>query len=478
MSPTKSKTNGAKQENDALDLFAPAADVDAGTKGNFVFLELSEIETDPAQPRRDADADLEQSIRQEGVLQPITVRPHPDPVKVKAGVRYLITYGERRYRGSVAAGRATIPAIIRDDSEDEARRLIRQCVENTAKPLPPLEEAVVFKRIQELTGASVAQLAKTLGKAKSTIGDRLALADAPAPFKELFLEGSFTAAAAPIAKKFAHVPAKSLERAIESASSSWQWEGYRQDKKPIPLKEIEPVLERALGFSGVQEVPENLSLLFQGDTFDLGGKKMTADLKALEKAQATFNTEQEKLAKKTGVKKGTKPPKAKEEKWQIENRLREERWNREAAKRRAESARFNKAAPAILAAFAEKMLKAPTGITANATSAIAELVLKACEGQGATKDALKPMPVGTNAESILRHAAYLCVVNVAAQSYLRERQMPALAKRFGVDLKAIIEAAAPAKKEVAEPKTAKPKAKKAAKKTSTKKSAKKNKGKK
>jgi hypothetical protein len=161
---------------------------------------------------------------------------------------------------------------------DEANRLAIQTTANTGKPLTPLEEAKAWKRIQELTGKNANELAKLLGRSKSTVGDRLALAEAPEVFKPLFAQGAFTAAAAPVTRKFANVPPKVLDRhAVDKrVPVNYNWASCIREQKPIPLNQIEAQLHSAARqwTCDVAEVPKNLAALFEGDTFDVGEQEV------------------------------------------------------------------------------------------------------------------------------------------------------------------------------------------------------------
>src|SRR3954465_9495083 len=98
---------------------------DGLARDEIIHLRLSPSGPDPEQPRLDVDAELAESIKQHGVLQAIQVRPQPG-----AADRWMIVDGERRYRGSVAAKAATIPATITLEVEDPGDRIIRQIVRN------------------------------------------------------------------------------------------------------------------------------------------------------------------------------------------------------------------------------------------------------------------------------------------------------------------------------------------------------------
>jgi ParB/RepB/Spo0J family partition protein len=136
---------------------------------------------DPAQPRKEPDAELLESIRANGILQPITVRPHPDRLE-----GWMIIDGERRWRG--ADGILTeIPVIIREDLDDRAQRLQTQLVSNVGKPLTPVEEARAFAELMPVHG-TIAGLARALGRPERSVGERLQLLEL-GPWLELIEDG-------------------------------------------------------------------------------------------------------------------------------------------------------------------------------------------------------------------------------------------------------------------------------------------------
>jgi ParB/RepB/Spo0J family partition protein len=131
----------------------------------------SQIYPDPDQPRKAADAELRNSIARNGMLQPITVRPHPERLG-----DWMIVDGERRWR-SAEGVLEDLVCIVRQDQEDDARRLATQLEANTGKPLTPLEEAHAFLRIAQSTGMTPAEIAEFTGRPKSTVAERLGLLD-------------------------------------------------------------------------------------------------------------------------------------------------------------------------------------------------------------------------------------------------------------------------------------------------------------
>lgn len=141
---------------------------------------VGKILPNPAQPRLSYDEDslteLADSIREHGVLQPILVRP--------SGAQFELIAGERRWRASRMAERATIPAIVVDF--DESTALEVSIIENLQREdVSPLEEAAMFRRMTAVFGYSVRQLAQKVGKDKGYVENRLRLSDAPADIREL-----------------------------------------------------------------------------------------------------------------------------------------------------------------------------------------------------------------------------------------------------------------------------------------------------
>jgi ParB family chromosome partitioning protein len=141
---------------------------------------VGKILPNPAQPRLSYDeeslTDLASSIREHGVLQPILVRP--------SGGKYELIAGERRWRASTMADRETIPAIVVEF--DESTALEVSIIENLQREdVSPLEEAAMFRKMTDVFGYSVRQLAQKVGKDKGYIENRLRLSEAPEDVREL-----------------------------------------------------------------------------------------------------------------------------------------------------------------------------------------------------------------------------------------------------------------------------------------------------
>ena len=182
---------------DDEDIFlASDKDVDNFVK-NTVFKEngsdIAEIDVNnvlpcPFQPRTSFDEEalvsLSESIREKGVIQPIVVR--------KNGETYEIVAGERRWRAAQKAGLKTVPAIIKDLSDQETLEIA--LVENLQREnLSPIEEAEGLNRLMREYEYTQDTLGKTIGKSRSYVANSLRLLVLPEEVKKLVSEGKLTA---------------------------------------------------------------------------------------------------------------------------------------------------------------------------------------------------------------------------------------------------------------------------------------------
>lgn len=151
-------------------------------------LPIASIVTNPDQPRKSFDetqlSELSDSIKQNGVLQPILVR--------KKGDMYEIVAGERRYQASKLAGLKEIPAIVRDIDDTEVFQLA--LIENLQRSdLTPIEEARGYRQLLDTKGLTQEGLAKILSKSRSAIANTLRLMDLPQEVQDLMEEGQIAA---------------------------------------------------------------------------------------------------------------------------------------------------------------------------------------------------------------------------------------------------------------------------------------------
>lgn len=158
-------------------------------KGSVITLRISEIEPNRTQPRKAFDeaalAELSESIREHGVLQPILVRP-----LLRGG--YQIVAGERRYRAARLAGLTEIPATVRELSEEETMELA--LIENLQREnLSPLEEAAGYKHLMDAYSLSQEQVAKAVGKSRPAVANAVRLLSLEDSVRELLEDGQLSA---------------------------------------------------------------------------------------------------------------------------------------------------------------------------------------------------------------------------------------------------------------------------------------------
>lgn len=155
---------------------------EAKTNDQIVEINLSELRANPYQPRKNFDEEalneLASSIKEHGVFQPIIVK--------KSIKGYEIIAGERRFRASKLAGIQTIPAIVKDFSDEEMMQIA--LLENLQREnLTSIEEAKAYKSIIESMNITQDELAKKVGKSRSHVTNILGLLKLPASVQDMVL---------------------------------------------------------------------------------------------------------------------------------------------------------------------------------------------------------------------------------------------------------------------------------------------------
>ncbi len=148
-------------------------------------LNLDSVQRGKYQPRGDMDQasleELAQSIKAQGVMQPIVVR-------LVAKNTYEIIAGERRWRASKLAGLKTIPALVRDVSDEAA--IAMALIENIQREdLNPIEEAVALQRLQKEFELTQQEVANAVGKSRASVANLLRLTGLPDEVKTLLAHG-------------------------------------------------------------------------------------------------------------------------------------------------------------------------------------------------------------------------------------------------------------------------------------------------
>ena len=198
------------QTGDLQQLFGGGDDVEQASGLQLFSLRLDAIQPDPNQPRRDFSQEnlqeLAESIRQDGVIQPIEVtetRPN----------QYMIVHGERRWRAAAIAGLDTIPAVVRRRNYDDLTRFVRQLVENIQREdLNDVDRAYGMVRLRDLMQAELdaevaggessgkphsrsvswAKVSERLGFTRQRASQLIQLLDLPEEIKDAVREGEIS----------------------------------------------------------------------------------------------------------------------------------------------------------------------------------------------------------------------------------------------------------------------------------------------
>ncbi|WP_125452625.1 ParB/RepB/Spo0J family partition protein [Streptococcus mitis] len=140
----------------------------------FEMISITDIQKNPYQPRKEFDREkldeLAQSIKENGVIQPIIVRQSPV-------IGYEILAGERRYRASLLAGLRSIPAVVKQLSDQDM--MVQSIIENLQREnLNPIEEARAYESLVE-KGFTHAEIADKMGKSRPYISNSIRLLSLP-----------------------------------------------------------------------------------------------------------------------------------------------------------------------------------------------------------------------------------------------------------------------------------------------------------
>ena len=220
-----------------------------------VGIRLSDIEPNPRQPRQDFEPvaleELAQSIRENGIITPITLR--------KTGDTYQIIAGERRWRASRLAGLTEIPAIVLDVDENTAYALA--LIENLQREdLNPMEEAEGYRRLTQELGLTQEQAALRVGRSRPAVANALRLLSLPKSVEALLRDKQLSAghARALLPLEREEVMLKAAQTILEQQLSVRQTEALVKQLQKTPADKPEKTpdiyvqdLERAMAaFTG------------------------------------------------------------------------------------------------------------------------------------------------------------------------------------------------------------------------------------
>lgn len=240
---TPNKKKGLGRGLDAI-LESPETDITSiDISGNYVAgaiaqIEIDKIETNPFQPRTDFDEnalnELAESIKNQGVIQPVTVR--------KMGYdKYQLISGERRLRASKMAGLKTIPVFIRVANDEQMLEMA--LIENIHREnLNAIEVAISYQRLLEECQLTQDQLSEKVGKDRSTVANFLRLLKLPAEIQIAIRDGYITMGHA---RALVNINDKTrqlviLKRIIDEDLSVRQVEMLTREKQPKKQTNVVP----------------------------------------------------------------------------------------------------------------------------------------------------------------------------------------------------------------------------------------------
>jgi ParB family transcriptional regulator, chromosome partitioning protein len=161
--------------------------IEAAKEETVQEINIKELRPNPYQPRKtfeqEAINELKESILEHGILQPIVVR--------KSIKGYEIVVGERRFRASKAAGLKSIPAVVRELSEQQMMELA--VLENLQREdLNPIEEGLAYQTLMEKLKLTQEEVAKRLGKSRPHVANHIRLLSLPVKIQELISTGKIS----------------------------------------------------------------------------------------------------------------------------------------------------------------------------------------------------------------------------------------------------------------------------------------------
>lgn len=220
----------------------------AASTAELVQVPVGSIRPNSRQPRRRLDGEgideLAESIRAQGLVQPVVVRTAPDG-------GYELIAGERRWRAARVAGLATVPALVRES--DDRDSLLVALVENVAREdLSPVDEARAYAVLMDEFGLALGEVAEQVGRSKPTVSNRVRLLELPDDVLGLIERGQLSEGHA---RAVLAVPDNEERRrlvrrivrqglSVRAAERAARWAGART--KPRRKQPVDPALaERA-----------------------------------------------------------------------------------------------------------------------------------------------------------------------------------------------------------------------------------------
>lgn len=220
---------------------APSSPVPESTPGDSSSAPIDSIDPNPLQPRRvfqsERLAELAQSIRTHGIIQPLVVR--------RVGDRYQLVAGERRWRAAKLAGVDHVPVVVQEIPDD--RLLEITLIENIQREdLNPVETAAAFERLGRELSLSPEEIGQRTGKDRTTIVNFLRLLQLPSDLQQLVAERRLSAGHA---RCLLSLPSADLQRGAAEKAVAQGWSVRQlerttrkmmEGRKPKPVDEVHP----------------------------------------------------------------------------------------------------------------------------------------------------------------------------------------------------------------------------------------------
>lgn len=205
---------------------------------SFRMLPIGSITESPHNPRKHMDegalADLTESVKAKGVLEPILVRPYAQ------GTKFEVAAGARRFRAAKAAGLTEVPAIVRDMTDAELLEVA--LIENVMRTdISALDEGDAYRRLQKEHGYTIERIVEKTGKSRTVVFQRMKVASLHGRARSMVETGEMSVS---VAELVARLPTEKTQlEAIELLQSKKHW-GF--DLATVPFREAKHILDEEL----------------------------------------------------------------------------------------------------------------------------------------------------------------------------------------------------------------------------------------
>jgi len=239
-----------------LDALIPVEAVERRSENLYRTVPLDQIVPNPMQPRRDFNEDslaqLAESFKANGMIQPLIVR--------QDGSEYVIIAGERRFRAARLAGFDEAPVILSNEVDGD-QMLQLALVENLQREdLNPMETAEAYRVLSQRTGMTQSELASVVGKSRAAVANSMRLLSLPQSIQNMLRQGKLTEGHARAILSLAseeemlqlalRIETESLSvRAVEGKAAAKKKRRLIPKRKLPALAEVESFLKRLLGTS-------------------------------------------------------------------------------------------------------------------------------------------------------------------------------------------------------------------------------------